>query len=1111
MKTKNLNSKQTLKLGKMKNKKLFFISIICGLFLMSLVLAIPYIDYITLNDGWNGFGITLNSSTFIPGDVNVSVVEGWNLLGYSTNTSIDVNDINFIPDSPNAIYENGYDLVEGWNAISIQLNETPASANINISLANSTTGSWNFLGYSSDDELLLTDLQFYDSSDTKKSYTQAITAGWIEEINSSQDGLSSLPNVGDGETIYYLKKGDAYWLKSISAVNISYEGVLSSDPTKTYNWADLRFSNGTDELGIVDAGGELWIDYDNFNYWGYDGDVGLWIWRRVDGLGNNGKTTFSPLEGYFVYSNEDNITLLVGNEKTEPINANKYDINSNWNALSIKLNETDITGDINISLTNSTSGTWNLLGYSSDNEILLTDIQFYDSSDDKKSYSQAISSGWIEAINGLEDGLSSLPNAGDGDTIYYLKRGDAFWLKSISAVNISYEGVGGSDPTKTYPWADIRFYNGTFDLGIEAAGTEGWIDTTLQYWNVQDNDFRYIWSSTHPVLHHKTNISSWQGIFVNSNFDNIEMWIGDEKTNILPYENAYDIDSEWNALSIQLNGSEITGDITLDLANSTTGTWNFLGYSSDTEILLNEVIFYDSESNQYTYEDAITNNWIGEINYSEDGLSSLPSAGDGNSSYFLKKGDAYWLKSYKATNISFPNVGGSDPTITYPWADIRFYNGSFELGIEAAGTEGWVQEALQYWEEGWKLLKTGEDRGVPYLNVTSPWKGYMVYGYQDDLTMLIGNDRQSVIPYWDAVESDYIEMIQVTNASGQVTGGDLIQSLQPNQAFWIKANEPGKLNFPDVGGWNQSVTFNWSDLRFYNGTDEISNGYYVNTITYGNTTNATSCSNASLIQFRTLDLTIDDTDIDEVAFNGGYLIGDGTCNSENLTTLNETISPLKVSNYPNPGRCHEYMPTIGYTPMFNISISKIPGFNLHVGSATTYSLYSVWNKSNEYAVCAKSDGYSIVYAVFEESEGLSINNSAIAETYDISTNISISHLIGWMPSRALLWSNVFKDVCTGYGNPFDSCDFEVLYPWVGYMIHSDYDNIQLLTSNQSEPEITIHCPMEKKILRLQRKYMSKCVDNNSGSSDYVSFLCRKLDRRIRRLEHKCDLWIKRHS
>ncbi len=185
-------------------------------------------------------------------DRNISIVSGWNLIGHSAETAFDISTITFTNTSR--------DTVTWANAIAQK----------------------KLYGY----------LAYYDSSSavaSNRKYKYAATSG-----------------VDDNR----LRKKTGYWLNARQEGTLTLPGVGGTLNTSTYTWNKLRFHNGTDELNVSDADSEGWItkpgDSVEEVIW-YRGLVrGKPAWMQIPFH----KTTISPWEGYFVWSNYDNITLI---------------------------------------------------------------------------------------------------------------------------------------------------------------------------------------------------------------------------------------------------------------------------------------------------------------------------------------------------------------------------------------------------------------------------------------------------------------------------------------------------------------------------------------------------------------------------------------------------------------------------------------------------------------------------------------------------------------------------------------------------------------------------------------------------------------------------------
>ena len=205
---------------------------------------------ITLNSGWNL--IALNLSSQEDGDVNISLSAGWNLIGYSSDS-----------------------------ALGIGSSELSNSTNSNVvwSSAILTNMTQAYAAY-------------YDSSQASGSRQYKYVAPYSFAV----DGTA-------------LSQGKGYWVRVSKAGNLTLPGVGGSKSGATYPWSKLRFFNGTDELNITSAGSERWIST-TLQYRQPGAEDYSTICESILPPTSCTKTTISPWEGIFVYSNKDNITLV---------------------------------------------------------------------------------------------------------------------------------------------------------------------------------------------------------------------------------------------------------------------------------------------------------------------------------------------------------------------------------------------------------------------------------------------------------------------------------------------------------------------------------------------------------------------------------------------------------------------------------------------------------------------------------------------------------------------------------------------------------------------------------------------------------------------------------
>lgn len=135
------------------------------------------------------------------GDKNISINEGWNLIGYSSETPLNISLVKFY---------NGTDVFGFREAV--QNNKLQAY------------------------------FVYYNSSRGVNEFVS------LDELNM-QD--------------VYLREGFGYWVSANEAGVLSLEGVGGNEPGQTYEWSKLRFSNGTDEKSVSEvhlmSNEERWI------------------------------------------------------------------------------------------------------------------------------------------------------------------------------------------------------------------------------------------------------------------------------------------------------------------------------------------------------------------------------------------------------------------------------------------------------------------------------------------------------------------------------------------------------------------------------------------------------------------------------------------------------------------------------------------------------------------------------------------------------------------------------------------------------------------------------------------------------------------------------------
>ena len=104
-----------------------------------------------------------------------------------------------------------------------------------------------------------------------------------------------------------------------------------------------------------------------------------------------------------------------------------------------------------------------------------------------------------------------------------LRTNKGYWIYSNVSGNLTLPGVGGSYSNATYAWDNLYFRNGSGVVkGISAARTDGWVTSYINYWDTSSGTFKYV-CDTVPIVCNKNTLSSWEGYFIYSNFDNMTL------------------------------------------------------------------------------------------------------------------------------------------------------------------------------------------------------------------------------------------------------------------------------------------------------------------------------------------------------------------------------------------------------------------------------------------------------------------------------------------------------------------------------------------------------------------------------------------------------------
>ena len=168
---------------------------------------------------------------------------------------------------------------------------------------------WNLIGYDGDINVSLTDTTFHNGS-TGYTFTEAVAANKLKNYQSyydtnAQANLSRFKYLGPAnvdDTAFRRNKGYWVYVNASEGGNLTLPLAGGSASGESYDWADLRFSNGSEEKNVTDAGTAGWLNSTTLRSWTSVGRPGF---TSITAGGS-----LNSLQGYFIKSNKDNITLI---------------------------------------------------------------------------------------------------------------------------------------------------------------------------------------------------------------------------------------------------------------------------------------------------------------------------------------------------------------------------------------------------------------------------------------------------------------------------------------------------------------------------------------------------------------------------------------------------------------------------------------------------------------------------------------------------------------------------------------------------------------------------------------------------------------------------------
>ena len=204
------------------------------------------------------------------------------------------------------------------------------------------------------------------------------------------------------------------------------------------------------------------------------------------------------------------------------------------------------------------------------------------------------------------------------------------------------------------------------------------------------------------------------------------------------------LNTGWNLISLLMSNKDAGTDRTIYLSEG----WNLIGYSSDTEIALENAKF--ANITELTWAQAVNNNNLTAYLQYFDGFNDTArqrkykytaTADLGMDDTNFRRNYGYWVHADQAGNLTMPAVGGTLAGETYNWSELRFSNITDELDITDAGTEGWMDTAFDYLNAGSNIFRliNGVDNPPFSKSTISSWEGVWIYGYKNNLTLIRRN------------------------------------------------------------------------------------------------------------------------------------------------------------------------------------------------------------------------------------------------------------------------------------------------------------------------------------------------------------------------------------
>lgn len=224
--------------------------------------------------------------------------EWWGLMWVEDNG--DLRDNMYPREAFNALGNEFYEvtLIQGWNLISFTRLPVSDANDVNIPLRK----GWNVFGYSNYQPFYWSDANVSDGIETK-TLDEAASAGWLQLTIYYYDSSSALYCFVPGDDDF-LRQDKVYWLYALEDdLTLTLPNAGGSSPSNSFYWHEAQIYDGNETMSIEQAQQEGLLQGTIYYF-----DEDTQYYKFIPGDDDQ----IYPWRGYWLYSIQDNLTLVLG-------------------------------------------------------------------------------------------------------------------------------------------------------------------------------------------------------------------------------------------------------------------------------------------------------------------------------------------------------------------------------------------------------------------------------------------------------------------------------------------------------------------------------------------------------------------------------------------------------------------------------------------------------------------------------------------------------------------------------------------------------------------------------------------------------------------------------